>query len=106
MALAYDDIPEWTLGDRFRKARRHAGLTQQQISDQLRVDGKTVKVERYSNWEADINKPRGGALTDVCLQLEAITGFPADWLAGFRTGSSFADFAIGSPLAMMAASID
>lgn len=82
MALAHSDIPEWTLGERFRKARRHSKLSQQAVADQLKI-----KVERYSNWEADINQPRAKDLVSICEQLEEITSFPADWLAGFRTGS-------------------
>lgn len=80
MALAEAQIPEWTLGERFRKARRHKGLKQQEVADRL-----GVKVERYSNWEADINRPRD--IVAVCTQLEEITDFPADWLAGLRTGN-------------------
>lgn len=89
-ATTLTEVPEWTFGERLRKARRHVGLNQQAMADAL-----GVKVQRYSNWEADANLPR--QLFEVCTQVERISGFPADWLAGFRTGS-FSPSLVAVPL--------
>lgn len=77
------EVPEWTLGERLRKARRHAKLTQEQMAEAIGVGAK-----RYANWEADGAAPVNKDLFDVCKRVELATGFPAEWLAGFRTGSS------------------
>lgn len=65
----------WTFGDRLRKARRAAGLSQQQLADAI-----GVKVQRLSNWEAGINEPRG--LVDTAQAIEDATTVPASWLLG------------------------
>lgn len=80
MALAevLTEIPDWTFGERIRKARRHAGLSQQEMADAL-----GIKVQRYSNWETDANLPRD--LIGTAKQIEEITGFRADWIAGLRS---------------------
>lgn len=46
-------IPEWTIGDRIRKARRAADMSQAELADAI-----GVKVANLGNWEADTSKPR------------------------------------------------
>ena len=46
-------IPEWSLGDRLRKIRRTAGLSQVEFADQLGENQKT-----YAAWELDTSAPR------------------------------------------------
>lgn len=43
------EIPEWTLPDRLAKARRHAGLSQEALAQELQVSRKTVL--RYEHGE-------------------------------------------------------
>ena len=68
-------IPTWSLGDRIRKARRDAGLSQQELADTI-----GVKVGSVSSWEADTAKPRD-VITVVSAIAEA-TDVSVVWLAG------------------------
>lgn len=78
-ASRLEEIPEWTFGERVRKARRTLGLSQSEMARMLEVPEK-----RYSNWESDYNLPRDAPR--VSLRIQEVTGFPADWLLGLRTG--------------------
>lgn len=80
MALAEVTIPEWSMGERFAKARKHAGLTQEQMASRLSVSSATLAA-----WETDRNQPRD--LPRVAQQWSDITGVDPAWLLGFRTGS-------------------
>lgn len=68
-------VPQWTLGDRLRKARRHVGATQAAFAEQLGESAKT-----YSNWEADRHPP--ASVVVVAQRVEQVTGVPAAWLLG------------------------
>lgn len=66
-------VPEWTLGDRIRKARRHAGIRQHELADRLAVTDKTVAA-----WEAGYTQP--AQLVDTAKRIAEITGVPWLWL--------------------------
>lgn len=67
-----EHIPEWTMGDRFRKAREETGLTQEQFAHEIDVDRNTV-----SAYEADQRKRP----TRVVVNAWAMrTGVPREWL--------------------------
>lgn len=66
-------IPTWTLGERIRKAREDAGLSQQQFADRLGVDRKSV-----TNWEGNRHAPR---YRDVML-VSLVADVDLGWLAG------------------------
>ena len=68
-------VPEWTLGDRLRKARRLTGMTQAQFAAAIGEEAKA-----YSQWEADNNRPRH--MVEVCQAVEQLTGVSAAWLLG------------------------
>lgn len=68
-------VPEWTLTDRLRKAREHAGLTQRALADGLGVTVQTVS-----------RAERGEGITHRTLtQWAAVTDVPLDWLNAGRT---------------------
>ena len=46
-------VPEWTLGERLAKARKEAGLTQEEIAELLQVSHSTV-----AKWEGNVGQPR------------------------------------------------
>lgn len=65
-------IPQWTIADRFRKARTDAGLSQQQLADRIQISKKSI-----GNYET-------GATThmrrNVVNQWALATGVPVAWL--------------------------
>ena len=85
MALRADveaEVPEWTFGDRLRKARKVSGVSSDQIVATL---GRASKRSVYT-WEQDINIPRDP--WKVARAYSDLTGVSFDWLlTGVRTGS-------------------
>ncbi|HEU4543320.1 MAG TPA: helix-turn-helix domain-containing protein [Jiangellaceae bacterium] len=65
-------VPQWTVADKIRKAREHAGLSQQQLADRLSVTRTSVV-----NWERGHTRP----LRVLLGLLAAETGVDPDWLA-------------------------
>lgn len=72
-------VPDWSLGERIRKARTHAGLDQEQLASRLNVDRRTV-----SRWETDLTEPNATRLT----ALAEATGVPVEWLLGISAAAS------------------
>ena len=72
-------IPEWTLADRFRKARSLTGMDQRVFSAALSVAPAT-----YAHWELGTNTPRN--LVSVAKRVEVLTKIPAAWLLGVPPG--------------------
>jgi transcriptional regulator with XRE-family HTH domain len=54
------EVPEWTVGDRIRKAREFRGLSRQDVVDKDFTQEFTVRI--IGNYEAGITKPRPSAL--------------------------------------------
>lgn len=66
-------IPEWTMGDRLRKAREEAGLDQAALAEALGVSRATI-----SNHEVGTGK-RGTSRMMIRAWALA-TGVPAEWI--------------------------
>jgi transcriptional regulator with XRE-family HTH domain len=66
-------VPEWTLGDRMKKAREHAGLSQAELADKIGVSMSSV-----SRYEIDKTLPG----RPVLLSWALCTGVDLDWLMG------------------------
>lgn len=64
-------IPQWSLNDRLRKAREHAGLHQQQLADETGISRRSV-----TNYERGFAVPR----RPVLLAWAVATGVDLDWL--------------------------
>lgn len=67
----YEQVPIWTLGDRLRKAREHAGLEQLELAHDIGVSRNTV-----ANYEHDKTKAR----RPVVLAWAVRCGVPMEWL--------------------------
>jgi transcriptional regulator with XRE-family HTH domain len=65
-------IPTWTVPDKIRKAREHAGLSQQELADRLSVTRTSV-----INWERGHTRP----LRLILRLLAAETGVDEQWLS-------------------------
>lgn len=66
-------IPQWTLGDRIRRARTHKGLEQADVAKALGVSRSLV-----SMWERDLSDPRVGQIREIA----ALTRIPENWFWG------------------------
>lgn len=64
-------VPQWTLGDRLRKAREHAGLQQVELGDDLGIVRNTV-----GNYEGDHTRPQRPTIVLWALRC----GVPLEWL--------------------------
>jgi len=68
-----DVVPEWTVGDRIAKARRHAGLRAEDIAEILSVSRTTI-----SNWENGVAPCRPVFVREIARQC----GVSYEWLLG------------------------
>lgn len=83
MSAAEAVIPEWRLGDRLLRARKHAGMEQTEIAKHLGVSRALV-----SMWERDLSEPR---VTHIRTWAE-VTGVQIEWLLGLAgSRTCFAD---------------
>lgn len=73
-------IPAWTQGDRLRKAREEAGLSQGALAELIGVSRATV-----SNAEVGVGKK--GPLKVTVRAWALATGVPAEWLETGRVSS-------------------
>lgn len=65
-----NNIPDWTLGDRLRKARRHANLQAIELAERIGVSANTI-----GNAEND-----RGVTRRTLVGWSWATGVPIDWL--------------------------
>ncbi|HXR41759.1 MAG TPA: helix-turn-helix transcriptional regulator [Acidothermaceae bacterium] len=75
-------IPEWTMGDRLRKAREHAGLQQQELADEVGISRNSI-----SSYELDHTKPQRPTLLLWALRC----GVPLEWIVTGRVTVSDPD---------------
>ena len=74
-------LPTWTLGDRLRKARDHAGLSVQEMADDLGVSRTTI-----SKYEHDATGKRGVPRMAI-LRYADVSGVPVEWIEDGATDS-------------------
>ena len=79
MSMATADlIPEWTLGDRLRKAREVANLSREEMAARLAAAGIRTTTASVWNWENDVSRPRD-VLGTTYIWAE-ICGVNVEWL--------------------------
>lgn len=66
-------VPQWTLGDRLRKAREWADLSQDALADELGMSRRSI-----GNYEHGEREPRRSTLMAVSMRC----GVPLWWLLG------------------------
>lgn len=82
--------PEWTRGDRMRKARVYAGIKPVEMCERLFAYGINVKKSTLSAWENDVNQPRN--MDDLMQAWAEITNVPEPWLwVGITSGGLWDD---------------
>lgn len=69
--------PDWSFGDRIRKARIITGLTQGEFADEI-----GVKEGSLAAWETDRALPRD--IVAIAKRVEMITRIPAGWVLGIE----------------------
>lgn len=72
-------IPEWTLGDRLRKARRSVKMTTAAFAEAINENPKT-----YGSWETDNSAPRNRDLLVMARRIEMLTRISAAWIIGLE----------------------
>lgn len=70
-AHEYRTVPEWTIGDRMRKAREHAGLSQTQLATRAGI-GRTTVVA-YESGRSFPSRPN-------LLSWSMATGISYEWM--------------------------
>lgn len=78
--MTTDTIPQWTFGDRLAKAREHAGISVEQMADELGVSRNTI-----GNYEAERTTPKAGVVKAWAL----ITGVSFEWIVEGRPSSEW-----------------
>jgi transcriptional regulator with XRE-family HTH domain len=73
--------PDWSLGDRIRKARVTTGMTQTEFAAAIGVKEGTLAA-----WETSRAHPRSADIVDVAKRIETVTKIPASWLLGMDDG--------------------
>ncbi|WP_374238396.1 multiprotein-bridging factor 1 family protein [Mycobacterium sp. PSTR-4-N] len=68
-------VPVWSFGDRIRKARNEADMTQAEFATAI-----GVKEGSLAAWETDRATPRD--IVAVAKRVELLTRIPAAWLLG------------------------
>lgn len=68
-------VPEWTFGDRIRKIRRDARLSQGEFAAGIDRGSKSVAA-----WESGTNTP--GDVVAVARRIQLVYGVPAQWTLG------------------------
>lgn len=81
MAAIQNAVPEFELGDRFRKARKLRGFSLKQMAKMLTDNGRETGHSSVSAWELGTTQPR--QLVELVKLYELLTGIPEDW---FWTG--------------------
>lgn len=72
-------VPEWTTGDRLRKARSLTGMTLTEFAEATLISAKTI-----GNYEADRFRPKPLALR----RWAEVTGVSEAWLLGGSTSAT------------------
>ena len=72
-------IPEWTFGDRIRKIRRDAHLSQGQFAAMIDRGDKAVAA-----WESGKNEPAD--IVAVARRIQVALGVRAEWTLGLTEG--------------------
>lgn len=82
--VSADLVLQWTWGDRIRKIRRAAKLSQREFAAELGVSGATIAA-----WEASesIEPPRGGVSAAKRIEMRW-PSVPATWTLGLTPGGS------------------
>jgi transcriptional regulator with XRE-family HTH domain len=76
-------IPEWTFGDKIRKARSITGMDQRAFAGALGITSSTLAA--YETGRANPRFKDAGALA---VRLEMLTRIPRAWFLGFNGRSS------------------
>jgi DNA-binding XRE family transcriptional regulator len=74
-------VPTWSFGERVRKVRREAGMTQAEFANVLGVGRQA-----YASWEVDRHVPP--RMGEVAERLEEVTGVAREWFLGWADGGS------------------
>lgn len=86
-SAATDDVPEFGMGDRIRKARRWRKnkFTQEDIATAIRQAGLNVSGQAVGHWESGKNDIAAEHRDIVAIAVALKTGLPREWIL---TGAS------------------
>lgn len=96
--VAHGFVPEWTMGDRIRKARRESGVSQRDLHAALVLAGIDVTPQALGNWESGANDVSEKLRSQVAAVVALKTRVNRNWLLTGSTrrgpdGGESADYA-------------
>ncbi|WP_141899274.1 helix-turn-helix domain-containing protein [Paramicrobacterium agarici] len=71
-------IPQWTFGDRVRKARHESGMDQKEFAAAIGIKSSTLAA-----YETGRANPRFKDVPVLSKRLELLTRIPRSWFMGF-----------------------
>ncbi|TDX78685.1 helix-turn-helix protein [Rathayibacter sp. PhB151] len=72
-------VPQWTFGDKIRKARTLTGLSQVDFAARVNITASTLAA-----YETDRTTPRMKNLGTLAKSIELLAGIPRSWFFDFE----------------------
>jgi transcriptional regulator with XRE-family HTH domain len=97
-AVTAPSIPQWTLGDRLRKAREHAGMDQLELANRIGISRNTVSNYELGNgtrapkvvvlraWAHECGVPYEWVVDNFRPTVTVRSPFIGEWMSSTRPG--------------------
>ena len=76
-------IPQWSFGDKIRKARAQVGMDQREFAEAIGLTSSTIAA-----YETGRANPRFKDVGELAKKLERVTSIPRTWFVDFNSATS------------------